>query len=273
MKLNMLKMTALALMLLLGASTADAQFGSLKARVKNSVEQKARQKASQVANPSNIADEIESAVPEKGDAQSKIEFSVNGHNYKLDGKINHQNWSKHQKSTITFTNVPATIEEFKKVRDKLGREPQGAVALQIMAFEMYRRDPALGAEALQLNNTSTNYSSTMRQLKQVMNEDDPSYARPYLAAALLQGAKNTNAYTPKYPYEAKIQVNPVTKYQESEILDGTVIYLQVISEGWDTNQRGVEVVRPDGEDYYVVSNCPAMYTQCKKIKGTFQGLK
>ena len=57
------------------------------------------------------------------------------------------------------------------------------------------------------------------------------------------------------------------------MLGGTVIYLQIDSEGWDTNWRGVEVVRPEGEAYYVVSNCPAMYTQCKQIKGTWQGLK
>ena len=202
----------------------------------------------------------------------KVECSVGSKNYKIEGRISHDTWNKAQSSKVTFTGIPANLEEFKQVRQTLGKEPQGAVALQVMAFEMYRRDRAVGEQALKLNNTTTNFNSTIERLKEMMGKDK-FYARPYLAAALLQGAKNTNAYTPKYPYEAKIQVNPVSKYQESEILDGTVIYLQVISEGWDTNQRGVEVVRPDGEDYYVVSNCPAMYTQCKKIKGTFQGLK
>ena len=267
------KIIAVTLMVTLGCATANAQFGNIKNRVKNRVEQKVRQKAYQVANPNNIAEEVSSAIPEKGDAKDKLECTVNGHSYKLDGKINHGKWSKHQKSTITFTNVPATLDEFIQVRKTLGVEPQGAVALQIMAFEMYRRNPELGKKALELNNTDTNLSSTLRQLQQVMNEADKSYARPYLAAALLKGAKPTNAYQPEYPYQVKVQVNPVTKYQESELLDGVVIYLQVISEGWDTNQRGVEVVRPDGEEFYVVSNCPALYTQCKKIKGTFSGLK
>ena len=266
----------IAIMLIAGTLGAQAQFGnlgrSISNRVKNEAYNQANKEIYKATNPNNIADEVSSAIPEKGDAKSKLEVKVGNHTYKLDGKINHGKWSKHQSSTVTFTNFPATLEEFKQVQKVLGTEPQGAVALQVMAFEMYHRDPELGKAALELNNTSTNLSSTMRQLSQVMGED-ASYCRPYLAAAMLKGAKPTNAYSPDRPYQIKIRVNPVTKYQESELLDGVVIYLQIDSEGWDTNWRGVEVVRPYGEDYYVVSNCPAMYTQCKKIKGKFAGLE
>ncbi|MBR1551340.1 MAG: hypothetical protein IJ632_03350 [Muribaculaceae bacterium] len=255
---------------------ASAQFGglgnALKQRAKSKVEQKVRQTVYQTTNPSNIAEEISSAIPEKGDAQDKLECNVAGSSYKMKGKINHERWSKHQSSTITFERIPATLDEFKQVQKVLGTEPQGAVPLQVMAFEMFRRDPALGTEALKLNNTSTNLSSTVRRLKEILGNDD-SYNRPYLPAALMQGAKPTNAYTPDYPYQVKMKVDPVKKYQESELLEGIVIYLLIDSEGWDTNWRGVELVRPEGEPYYLVSNCPAMYTQCKKIKGQYAGLK
>ncbi|MBQ4367353.1 MAG: hypothetical protein II786_04630 [Muribaculaceae bacterium] len=268
--------TVIAIAVMALAVPANAQFGGLggaiKARAKSKVEEKVRQKAYQATNPKNVADEITSAIPEKGDAQEQLECKVSGHDYKMKGKINHGKWSKHQSSTVTFTHIPATLDEFKEVQKVLGTEPQGAVALQVMAFEMFRRDQQLGTEALKLNNTPTNLSSTLRQLKEVLGPDD-SYARPYLAAALMQGANPANAYTPAYPYQVKMKVDPNKKYQESELLDGVVIYLLIDSEGWDTNWRGVELVRPEDAPYYLVSNCPAMYTQCKKIKGKFAGLK
>ena len=202
----------------------------------------------------------------------KAECSVGANTYKIEGRINHDTWDKSQSSRVIFTGVPATLEEFKQVRQTLGKEPQGAVALQVMAFEMFRRNRTVGEQALRLNNTATNYNSTIERLKEMMGKDK-YYARPYLAAALMDGANPANAYTPKSPYCVKIRVNPATKYQYSQFLGGTVIYLQIDSEGWDTNWRGVEVVRPDGEQFYVVCNCPAMYTQCKQIKGTWKELK
>lgn len=205
-------------------------------------------------------------------AQSKVQCTVGGKTYKVEGAISHDSWNKGQSSRVTFTGIPASIDEFRQLQQTLGTEPQGAVALQVMAFEMYRRDRAMGEQALQLNNTSTNYNSTVGRLHEMMGKDQ-SYARPYLAAALMDGARPGNAYMPSYPYCVKVRVNPVSRYQDSQMLGGTVIYLQIDSEGWDTNWRGVEVVRPEGEQYYVVSNCPALYTQCKQIKGTWQGLK
>lgn len=191
---------------------------------------------------------------------------------KISGKINHDSWEKGQKATVEFSRIPATIEEFKELQAVLGLEPQGAVALQVMAFEMFRRDEALGSEALQLNNTMTNLSSTKYQLKE-LNRNGDSYARPYLAAALLEGATPENGYAPSKPYKVNVRVNPVQKYAYSNSYDANVIYLQVDSKGWDTNWRAVEVLKPADSDFYVVFNCPALYTQCKKIRGTWQGLE
>ena len=60
--------------------------------------------------------------------------------------------------TVNFDKFPATINEWKDMQSKLGGEPQGAVALQVMAFELYRTNRADGEQALRLNNTSTNYN-------------------------------------------------------------------------------------------------------------------
>ena len=151
------------------------------------------------------------------------------------------------------------------MQQKLGGEPQGAVALQVMAFELYRNNRTDGEAALRLNNTSTNYNSTVERLHEIMGKD-AYYARPYIARAMLSGARPENGYTVRPPYTLEMKVDPNKRYQESQFLKGTVIYLLIFSEGWDTNWRSVEVVKPAGSDFYVVSNCPAMYTQCKEAK-------
>lgn len=191
----------------------------------------------------------------------------------IEGKISHDTYDASQNGKVTFERFPNSIVEFEKTRNRLATEPHGAVALQVMAFELFRRNPDDGEKALKMNNTETNFANTLRQLKEMMNTKDAYYARPYLAAALLQGATPENAYKPSDPYTVAVRVNPTNKYQKSEFLNGTVIYLQVDSKGWDTNWRGVEVVKPKGEQYYLVSNCPAMYTQCKKIEGEWAELK
>lgn len=184
---------------------------------------------------------------------------------KINKRISHTKWEGDKKVTVEFDAFPTTIDEWKEMQKKFGREPQGAVALQVMAFELYRNNRSDGEEALRLNNTQTNYNSTVGRLREIMGKDQ-YYARPYIAWAMLKGATPENGYHARPPYVIEMKVDPNKKYQESQLLHGTVIYLLINSKGWDTNWRGVEVVKPEGSDYYVVSNCPAMYTQCKEAK-------
>lgn len=190
----------------------------------------------------------------------------------MTGEISHDTWQPGEQASVSFQEIPSTIEQFSTLQSQLGVEPQGAVALQVIAFEMYRRDASLGEQALTLNNTSTNLLSTLRQLKEMMNLKDAYYSRPYIAAALMKGATPENGYQPERPYTVQMRVDPARAYQQSNMLGGTVIYLQVDSKGWDTNWRGVEVVKPEHADYYLVSNCPALYTQCKQLKDTWKPL-
>lgn len=181
------------------------------------------------------------------------------------GDIDHNTWKPNEATSVEFNAFPANIAEWKHMQEMLGDEPQGAVALQVMAFELFRNNRTDGEEALRLNNTQTNYNSTVERLREIMG-NDKNYARPYIAWAMLDGATPENGYTVEPPYSIKIKVDPNKKYQESQLLHGTVIYLLIDSKGWDTNWRGVEVVKPEGSKYYVVCNCPAMYTQCKEAK-------
>lgn len=172
-------------------------------------------------------------------------------------------WEPNKQVAVEFDHFPTSIAEWKRLQKQMGTTPQGAVVLQIMAFELYRNNRTDGEAALRLNNTSTNYNSTVERLREIMGKDK-YYARPYIAWAMLRGATPENGYNVSEPHYVDIKVDPNKKYQESQLLKGTVIYLLINSKGWDTNWRGVEVVKPQGNDYYLVSNCPAMYTQCKE---------
>ena len=206
-------------------------------------------------------------------SSEEVQATTAGITCEMTGKVNHDQWEPDQLTSVSFSAIPTTIDQFKALQQQVGIEPQGALALQVLAFEMYRRDAKLGEEALRLNNTQVNVQATQLQLKEMMNVKDAFYSRPYIAAALMKGASSANGYQPDKPYTIEMRVDPAKKYQESQLLGGTVIYLQINSKGWDTNWRGAEVVKPNGSDYYVVSNCPALYSQCKQMQGEWQPLE
>ena len=210
---NLFKTLALALVMVLSASTANAQFGKLG----NKVKEKA------------------------GDVVSKA----------IDKEV-------------SVEAIPTTVEEFRALQANLGTTPEGCVMLQLVAMEMYRHDKNLGRECLSLNNTTTNLSSVTGRLNELFREHD-SYARPYIVAACFKGAKPSNGYNPEKPYTIEVRKDPTKTDQRSQLLKGVVKYVQLYSDGWDTHWRNVDVVQQQGEDFYRVSNCPAILTQCKEI--------
>lgn len=51
------------------------------------------------------------------------------------------------------------------------------------------------------------------------------------------------------------------------------MYIYMMGKGWDTEQRSVEIIQVNDGELFKVFNSPALYTQCKNIKGTWEGLK
>lgn len=227
-----------------------------------------------------LLDQILSAVGVNTDSSTSAPqaataaVTIDGHSYQLLGAIDHHSWQAGQRAGFQADAVPATLDAFKQLRDAVAGEPHGAVALQILAFELFRRDQQAGAEALTLNNTGVNARACVERLRELTVRQDPYYSRPYLAASFFEGATPDNGYTPRRPLRLSIRSSVNKGYQASQLLGGTVLYLDVYSEGYDTPWRSIEVVRPEGTPYYVVSNCPACYTQCKAIApgATFHGL-
>ena len=47
----------------------------------------------------------------------------------------------------------------------------------------------------------------------------------------------------------------------------------IITEGWDSQQRGVQVLKQNDKELFFVNGCPATYTNCKPFHGTWAGLE
>jgi len=209
-------------------------------------------------------------------------LTYGNHRYEVTGSIDPQgvvSGRRQDKPTaaVSFTNVPSDYDEFEAVYTALlGKSVQGAVAMVPMALELYARDAGVGERCLQLlcNSTST-VSGIVRILKTKLvpsqyGGGNDSYIQRYLPAALLKGATPANAYTPQQPYTVEMTAS-VNKPQQSSM--GQVTYVYILAKGWDTEQRTVEVLLPADGNLYKVFNCPSCYTQCKQIKGTWEGLR
>ncbi len=207
-------------------------------------------------------------------------MTYGSHTYTLEGAFDF-NATIHNEATawVSFTNIPSGYTEFKAVYENfLGLSPEGATAMIPMAMEIYARDANVGKQCFYLlcTNTST-ADGIIRILKTKFNyspysPEGDQYIQRYLPAATLKGAVNTNAYAPTEPYTVEMCTCSNT-IQESELSGGYVYYAYILANGWDTFQRNVDIFRGWESNLYKVHNCPATYTQCKPIHGTWQGLK
>jgi len=184
-----------------------------------------------------------------------------------------------QSGTVTFNRFPATVEEFEQVREKIGKQPHGAVALQIMAYEMFRRDRTIGEECILLNTVTNNTRTAIGRLRELFG-NDVNYARPYQMAAFLKGATPKNGYNPSKPYKIEVRVNKVQKYQYSNDYQTDVLYLQVLTQGKSTGAEAVSVLKthkpgePSNGEYYIVFTCAGLYSSVQAVSFTapFNGL-
>ena len=236
-------------------------------------------------NDSEKQDALELGTGVSANTENPKESSVNGntmtygnHTYTQDGNLSIESYSSDATGKVTFTNVPSDYTEFETVyRQFLGKTPYGTAAMMPMAMEMYGRDKEMGEKCVRLICTETTAAEVLRELKQKYvpskySEPNDPYVQRYLAAAVLEGATNTNAYTPNEPYTVNMTAG-VNKHQEMQMYDGTVMWLYIIGGGWDTTQRTVQIVKTSTNDLFQIFSCPALYTQCKNIKGTWPGLK
>ena len=189
----------------------------------------------------------------------------------ISGTISHTKHTPNQTGTVTFNRFPCSIDEFKSVQSQIGGEPHGAVVMELMAAEMYRRNAAIGTECLKLCNTPLNINAQIRRWKELFGKDE-NYNRPYQIGAFLKGATHENRYTPNEPYTIEVKVNNGRPYGNTLDYQSTMLYLDVLTKGKDSGSETVAVVKPNpcraypnGSDYFLVDNCPGLYSQVKEI--------
>lgn len=219
-----------------------------------------------------------------GEAQDAVvsgnTLTYGSHTYTLvsDIDVNTREF-KRPTASVSFTNFPASYAEFEAVYNGLlGKSIAGTAAMIPMAIELYARDADAGERCFTLLcNGPATVDGIVRILKtklvpsQYAPDNDP-YIQRYMAAALLKGAVDTNAYTPDTPYTVEMTMSP-NGVKDAPMSGGEVTYIYILAHGWDTYQRGVEILQPYGSDCYKVFNCPSCYTQCKVIRGTWPGLE
>ena len=232
----------------------------------------------------NVTKEAEKMGMEKGlDALTKVagkdsSFNANGHTYTMKGTLTIQMYNPAATGLVTFTNVPSNYQEFEQVYTEfLGKTPYGTAAMMPMAMAIYGRDRAEGERCIRLINYPTNVNSILSQLKEKFGTsqyapENDSYHQPYLPAAVLEGATPQNGYTPNYPYTISMRAS-ANHHQDMQMYEGRVMYIYMMGKGWDTEQRSVEIIQVREGELFKVFNCPALYTQCKNIRGTWEGLK
>ena len=213
-----------------------------------------------------------------GQAEQKT-WTYGNHTYTQQGTLTAKEYDRNATGIVTFTNIPSDYEEFEALYTQfLGKTPHGAAAMMVMAMEIYGRDRETGKACIKLINYPSNVSSVIPRLNDKYGTsayapENDSYHQRYLPAAVLKGATPENSYRPQEPYTIEMKAS-VNKHQELQITGpGRVMYIYVMGKGWDTEQRSVEIIREPKQPLYKIFNCPALYTQCKTIHGTWQGLK
>lgn len=185
----------------------------------------------------------------------------------MSGSISPDTWTAGEEATVTFDHFPTTVAGFRQIQEEIGGTPQGAAALQLIAFEMYNQNTEVGTECISLNNTDINIPSVMRRMPEIFNKRnaEDTYGRKHLVATYLEGATPENGFNPTKPYTVRVRTSNVHQYERSESLKGYVLYLEVYSSGYDTAWRGCDVIKQKGSDFYKVNNSPSMYVQCKEV--------
>jgi len=200
----------------------------------------------------------------------------------ISGDIDHEVYEAGKTCSATFNRFPVSVDEWKQVREQIGEEPHGAVVLQVMATELYRRDRTAGADCMKETVTVSQYSARIRRLDEIYNTAG-SNARPYQMAAFLTGASWDNGYNPTKPYTIEMRVATAKSYGYSNDFQATVIYLEIKSNGHTVNDGwqpfAVLKTHKSGEPgengtFYIVSEGSSIYDNCREKSFTvpFNGL-
>lgn len=177
-----------------------------------------------------------------------------------------------KQKSVSVDAMPKSVEEFKALREEIGKSPEGVVALQVIALGMYSEyGQEVGEPCLDIINTTTGLTAHARgRLREwyVRKTNDP---RPYQAASYMKGATPENGYNPTKPYTMVMTIDDVT-----EVEDGYLITVRLRCQGFDSSKDvKITVKQPYDDEYYYINANPSMYMKVKALKRgvSYNGIK
>lgn len=206
--------------------------------------------------------------------RSNLTFTVEG---KLD--MNNPDVAN-QSETVTWASFPVNVGELKVAQQQIGQTIGGAVALQLMAFEIYRHDNSEGEEAVKLVNYKSNVQSVLSVISQRYNHsqyapEEDLYVQPYIVASNLEGATIANRYTPNEPYRLTVywddrqSRSPV---EEASVYmgGGHLCNVYIVNANYSSAKRYLQVIKNTDEAPFLIYSSSNLYTQCPPIAGTWE---
>ncbi|MBO4476364.1 MAG: hypothetical protein J5737_06560 [Bacteroidales bacterium] len=176
--------------------------------------------------------------------------------------------------TVTFTHFPATKREFQFLQSELlGQSQPGTLALELMAFEVFRRDRAKGKKCVEMCTVSAYAKQVISNLEQKFPErrgdTGDSYWQPYLVASFLAGATQENKYQPEYPYKLSFTYSTNTPNQgEESYTFGGHVYHWVTTRGGNKDYKASVIRLYDGD--VLVHGCANFYLAAPPITGNWE---
>jgi len=127
--------------------------------------------------------------------------------------------------SVVINNIPANIDDFITLRDKIAITPQGGAALFIIALKIYQSDKTLGSQCLVIGTDKALLRENANGYKgfSLLNTDidlinKQLSKQTYLLNSYIKGANPTNNYQVTLPYTFEFSTNPYSGDIESGLL-------------------------------------------------------
>lgn len=178
------------------------------------------------------------------------------------------------KATVTLSAFPGSPSSFRDLQAQIGTDPVGAAVLPLVGMEVYyQRGSKIGLECIKSACTESTFTDRLQQrLLDMYKSTDANYFRPYQVAAFLKGASPENGYNPTRPYTFELTYK---SKEDAQLLGGTVYTFRLKYSGSETSSDvQIQVVRPNGRQYFLASSWSSCYVYVKQISygQTFKGL-
>ncbi|GJQ04720.1 DUF6935 domain-containing protein [Capnocytophaga canimorsus] len=203
----------------------------------------------------------------------------------IDGGIDPEVFNESKKmAVVSFNRFPVSVSEFTELREQIGKTPEGAVALMLMAYEMFLHDQAIGGACVDLVSLKSQGSLAKQSLKSNLIYNKWWHQ----IAGHLQGAEQANGFNPTEPYSVKLTINTNGKYEHSETYQSKIIYVDIdekLHKGNDgtgtAKMSTVPVVRTHSPKeisqgiYFLIHNSPSVYSRDREpsFQNPYKGVK